>query len=72
MGKFGVRDVKRHEWFATDINWPALANQRARAPYVPALDSSADLRHFVDTGDDVPGHSTKWGPYASVGRFKDF
>ena len=72
MGKFGVRDVKRHEWFATDINWPALANQRAQAPYVPALDSSADLRHFVDTGDDVPGHSTKWGPYASVGRFKDF
>ena len=62
MGKFGVRDVKRHEWFATDINWPALANQRARAPYVPALDSSADLRHFVGTGDDVPGHSTKWGP----------
>ena len=75
MGKFGVRDVKRHEWFATDINWPALANQRARAhvvanglPAHPRLTRDTSL----DTGDDVPGHSTKWGPYASVGRFKDF
>jgi cGMP-dependent protein kinase len=71
MGKTGAREIKQHEWFA-DINWSALAQQRARAPYVPLVEDVRDLRHFVDTGDDVPGLSAKWGTYASIGRFTDF
>lgn len=71
MGKSGARDIKQHPWFA-DVNWSAMAQQRARAPYIPRVDDISDLRHFVDTGDAVPGLSSRWGHYVSVGRFADF
>ena len=71
MGKAGAKEIKRQEWF-NEINWNALAQTRARAPYVPPIEDARDLRHFVDTGDEVPGCSKRWGPYVSVGRFDGF
>ena len=71
MGKSGVREIKQHPWFA-EINWNAAAQQRLRAPYVPRVASVSDLSHFVDSGDAVPGLSSRSDPYVSVGRFADF
>jgi len=71
MGKAGTREIKSQEWFS-EINWNALAQTRVKAPYIPRVTDDYDLRHFVDTGDAVPGCGDRWGTYVSIGRFADF
>jgi hypothetical protein len=42
-----------------------------RAPYIPKLKGSDDLRYFPDVGaDENPG--SEYGPYESVGNFSGF
>ena len=44
-GKNGFNNLKNHEYFK-NINWDDLENKKIKAPFVPNLDNSMDLKYF--------------------------
>ena len=46
-GLKGANDVKAHQWFA-DVDWQAMREQRAKAPFVPRIAHNKDLSNFDD------------------------
>ena len=68
-GKNGFNNLKNHEYFK-NINWDDLENKKIKAPFVPNLDNSMDLKYFdkifteevnitKENNDDSLNNSTK-------------
>ena len=69
MGRLGVSALHQHLWFK-GFNWDSLRDGKMKAPYVPRLKGSDDLRFFPDCTHESPG--AEYGTYSSVGNFVGF
>jgi ribosomal protein S6 kinase alpha-5 len=54
LGAKGLEDVKRHPFFAVDIDWDAIAQKRTAAPIKPKLKDEMDTSNFADEFTRLP------------------
>eukprot|EP00931_Biecheleriopsis_adriatica_P107061 TRINITY_DN8139_c0_g1_i1.p1 TRINITY_DN8139_c0_g1~~TRINITY_DN8139_c0_g1_i1.p1 ORF type:complete len:787 (-),score=197.12 TRINITY_DN8139_c0_g1_i1:150-2510(-) len=52
----GIKNLKEHRWFITDLNWDAMASQKVEPPYKPVVKSKRDIANFVARKEDMPQH----------------
>jgi len=45
LGVNGADEIKNHPWF-DKVNWSALVTKSIKAPFVPILNSDADISNF--------------------------
>lgn len=53
LGSKGSMEIKNHPWFE-GVDWEALMNKSAKAPFVPSITSSSDVSNFDEEFTSCP------------------
>jgi len=64
----GTKEIMKHKWFSSHLDWEAMEQKRLRAPWQPKLKDPFDTSCFPDEYEDEP-----IAPYSGAqDMFKDF